>query len=184
MNELVKERIAIAEKFKTIHKLKFKSPERRDAMLGQTAFLEYPAVNLLLMVCVFASITALFFTAKWDNAGLLVIVSLAMAIRSPYARIEVKLKKHIEILQRFDGDFNPELNVELAKLIHHLNKRTGLIVIGILAFLISIGVGWQVFDVNPYWNDFQIPVLVFSVFLLMRINYISIKFKKNLNSIK
>jgi hypothetical protein len=183
MNELVKERIAIAEKFKSIHKLKFKSPERRKAMLKQTAFLEYPISSVILLVVIYASASTVFLSASWDNAALLVNVSLAMALRSPYAYLEVKLKEHIESIKNFEGDFKPELNVELESIISKLNNRTNLYVIWTIAGIICLSAFLQVFDANPYWNYFPVIVLVFSAFLLVRINCISFKFKKNLKSI-
>ena len=183
MNELVKERIAIAEKFKTIHKLKFKSVERKKAMLNQSALLEYPISSILLLVAIYVSASTVFFVSSWDNAAVLVSVSLGMTLRSPYAYIEVKLKEHIESIKNFDGDFKPELNVELERMISQLNQRTNLIAIWVITGIIVLSAFLQVFEVNPYWNYFPVIVLLFSTFLLVRINYIAFKFKKNLKSI-
>ena len=183
MNELVKERIAIAEKFKTIHKLKFKSPERRNAMLKQTAFLEYPISLVLILVLMYSAASTIFFASSWDNAALLVCVSLGMALRSPYAYIEVKLIEHIESIKNLDGDFNPELNIELERMISKLNQKTVLIVLWVITGIIVLSAFLQVFEVNPYWNYFPVIVFVFSTFLLVRITYIGFKFKKNLKSI-
>ncbi len=183
MNEFVKERIAIAEKFKSIHKLKFKLAERRKAMLKQTAFLEYPIASILLFVAIYAAASTVFFASSWDNSALLVTVSLAMALRSPYAYVEVKLKEHIEAIKNFEVDFKPELNVELERMISQLNQRTNLIAIWVITGIIVLSAFLQVFEVNPYWNLFPVIVHVFSIFLLVRINYIGFKFKKNLKSI-
>ncbi len=184
MNELIKERIAIAGKFKSIYGLKFKSSERRKTILEQIAFLECPVASVLLTVVIFASVSGLYFSLNWDNAALLVLMVLSMTSRSPYAYTEVKLREHVDSIKNSKSNFSPDLNVELERIIDQLNQRKNLIAIWAITVIIVLNAFLQVFEVNPYWDYFPIVVLFFSVFLLVRINYISFKFKKNLTSIK
>jgi hypothetical protein len=191
MNNRIKERIEIARRYKPVYANLWKgiTPEKRDKRLQQTAIIGYNLVSVLLVVLIFVSIIALLniesISDNWANAGLLVLMTMALSSRGPISYIELMLKDHINRIENIEMEFDPALNLELEKKVEQLNQRRKTrYLIGIPLFIIFSGAFLQLFDANPYWNHFPPYVLAVSIYLLVRLSNDVRTLKKSINNIE
>jgi nicotinamide riboside transporter PnuC len=189
MNNKVSERIHIAMNFKSIYNWKGKSSEKREKILKRLASLDFGIVILCLSILIVLSAISIFktesFSGKWTNAGLLVLMTMALSFRAPFSYIELILQKHINKIRNIETEFDEKINIELDNIIKGFNKRMKYVYLtGIPAILIFIPALLQVFDANPYWDKFPPLVLIISLFIFVRINYDILILKKNLKKIE
>lgn len=185
MNSQIDERISIANSFKSIYNWTGKTPEKKEKMLKRVAFLDYGIVMFLLSILIIISAMSTFhiesFSRNWTNAGLIVIMTMALTFRAPFSYIELMLHKHIKQIKNIETKFDQKLNTEFDSIVKRFNKRKKYFyLIGIPSLFILISALLQVFIVNPYWEKFPPLVLVVSLYLLIWINYDIMIVKKNL----
>lgn len=188
MNSQINERIIIAENFKPIYNWTGKSPEKKGKMLKRAAVLDYGIVIFSLSVLIIASAMSTFqiefFSGNWTNAGLLVLMTMALSLRAPFAYIELMLHKHINQIKNLEIEFDQKLNTEFGNIVERFNRRKkNIYLIGIPVILIFISALLQVFNANPYWEKFPPLVLVVSLYLIIRINYDIVIMRKNLGKV-
>lgn len=176
MNSQIEERIKIAEQFKSIYGYTDKMPGKRKKWLQFSAAIDYWMVMAMLVFLIYISLMAILqiepISLKWQKSGLLVLLIFSMAIRSPYAYIELLLLKHINNLENLDLTFPEFLNQDLKEIISKLNnKKHHINIIGLPSLVIALGGLLQVIELNPFWNYFTFLVLAFSPILIIRINY-------------
>jgi len=185
MSNQISERIQIAKKFRSIYNWKGKSHEKREKSLKWVTPLDFGIVILCLFILIVASAISAFqinsLSEKWTNAGLLVLMTMALSLRSPFSYIELILLKHIEKIKNLEIEFDETVNLEFDNIIKRFNKRKKyLYLTGIPVILIFIPALLQVFDANPYWDKFPSLVLIVSLFLFFRINYDILILRQNL----
>ncbi len=186
MNAQIEERIKIIRRFKSVYSTQEKNPQKMNFWFNFSAAFEYWVTMLLLIFLMFLSFSAIFhiepFNEKWQTSGLIVLMTFAIAIKSPYSFIELFLLKHVKKIIKLDLSFPQSLNQELKEIITKINsKKNRMNIIGLPSILIMLGGLLKVLDLNPYWNYFTYIVLVFSPILLIRINFQISIVKKNLN---
>ncbi|PIY09179.1 MAG: hypothetical protein COZ17_13930 [Flavobacteriaceae bacterium CG_4_10_14_3_um_filter_33_47] len=108
---------------------------------------------------------------KWEKSAVLVILSITVFLSFPYDIYELKLLRHLKIINNYK-DFTEleKLNIELKNIIVRLNNRkkssTFLIVFIILILVMGL---WQFsLENNPYWNYMKFPIILFFGFTLTR----------------
>lgn len=188
MNSEINERILIANNFKSIYNWTGKSAEKKEKMLKRTAFVDYGIVMVLLSFLIIASAMSTFdiesFSSNWTNAGLLVLMTMALSLRAPFAYIELMLHKHINQIQNLEIEFDQKLNTEFDNIVKRFNKRKKYIyLLGIPVIIISVSALLQVFNANPYWEKFPPFVLIVGLYLIVRINYDIVIVRKNLGKV-
>lgn len=189
MNNQVIERIQIAKNFKSIYNWEGKSLEKKEKKLKRLASLDYGIVILCLSILIIVSAIFTFNTeslsSNWKNAGLLVVMKMALSFRAPFSYIELVLQKHIDKIKNLETEFDEKINIELDNIIKRFNKRMKYIYLtGIPVILVFIPALFQVIDANPYWDKFPPLVLIISLFIFIRINYDILMLKKNLKKLE
>ncbi len=189
MKNQIIERIEIIEDFKSIYNWKNKTEEQRIKTLKITSFLDYGVVMILLIFLILISVLTLFqvdsITGKWENSGLLTLMTMSLSLRAPFGYIELLLKKHIQEIKNIETGFDRKLNHDLKFLISKFNDRKKyLYLMGLPAILIGIAASLQVFDLNPYWDKFPHFVGGVCLYILVRINYDIVRLKRNLRKVK
>jgi len=184
MNNKINERIRIANSFKSLLEWGEKSQRTREKTLKWIVFLEFGVMMIflpfLIIICSMNIFNIELFTLNWSKSGLLVMMTMLFALRSPVSYIELILYKHINKIKDIEIDFDNKINIELANIIDKLNRRFTR---SIPTLLIMIPAMLQTFDLNPYWDNFLIPTLVVSIYLIFKINYDILKVKTNLGQI-
>jgi hypothetical protein len=189
MTNQITERIQIIDGFKSIYNWKNKTEEKKIKTLKLTSFLDYGLVMILLAFSILASGLTSFhvdsiISGNWEKSGLLVLMTMSLSIRAPFAFIELILKKHSKEIKDLKIDFDDKLNHDLEFLISKFNDRKKyLYIIGLPAILILIAALLQVFDLNPYWDKFPHFVGGVCVYILVRINYDIVRLKRNLRKV-
>ncbi len=189
MTNQVTERIEIIEDFKSIYNWKGKTEVRKVKTLKFISLLDYSLEIVLLIFLILVSALTSFrvesVLSNWENAGLLVLMTMSLSLRAPFAYIELILKKHIQEIKNIKTNFDTKLNHDLEFFISKFNDRKKYFyLMGIPAILIGIAAFLQVFDLNPYWAKFPNLVGLVSVYILVRMNYDIIKLKRNLRKVK
>lgn len=189
MTNQITERIGIIEVFKSIYNWKGKTEERKVKNLKFISFLDYGLEIVLLIFLIIVSALTSFriesVLSNWENAGLIVLMTMSLSLRAPFGYIELILKKHIQEINNIDIDIDKKLNHDLESLISKFNDRKKyLYLMGLPAILIGIAAFLQVFDLNPYWDKFPHLVGGVSVYILVRMNYDIFRLKINLRKVK
>ena len=182
MNSQIEERIKIASSFKSVYDSQNKKTGKWEKWLKLSAGFDYWIVMILLVFLIFLSIAAIFqidpINTKWQKSGLIVLMTFAISIKSPYSFIELLLLNHIKRLEKLELNFPEFLNEDFKAIITKLNsKKIRFNIINLPILIIVLGSLLQVFELNPYWNYFSVLVFALSLILLIRINY-QIKFVK------
>ncbi len=185
MNNQIEERIKIIKRFKSIYSTQKKSLDKNNFWFRMSAGFDYWGASFLLLFLIFISFTAIFqiepINEKWQNSGLIVLMTFAIAIKSPYSFIELMLLKHVKKIKDLELSFPESLNQDLKEIIFRLNsKKMRVNVFGLPSIFIVLGGALKVFDLNPYWNYFPYLVFFFSPILLIRINYLIRLMRRNL----
>ena len=121
---------------------------------------------------------------KWQNTGLLSLLSLIVFLNLPNEIFELKLLNHLKKINKHN-DFKglEKLNNDLKILINNLNNRlsiTNLIPI-ILGLIILIMSAWQTMNKNnPYWEYMKIPIILFFGLIIVRFLTINKKLTENI----
>lgn len=188
MNPQTAERIEIAKSFTPFYLQKKSGFGSRKKMFQKTAFLDYPLSSLMLILSILASGMAFFefgfFFQKWQNAGLLVLMTMALSFRSPFAWIELMLDSHIKKLESHPLEFDKGLNSKLKAIIEkYAQRKKHLPLYQLPSLLIFLAAFLQVFELNPYWNHFSPFVLLVSLYLLVDINRTVFLLRRNLRKI-
>lgn len=176
MNSQIEERIKIASSFKSVYDSQNKKLGKREKWLKLSAGFDYWVVMILLVFLIFLSLAAILqldpINTKWQKSGLIVLMTFAISIKSPYSFIELLLINHIKRLEGMNLNFPEFLNQDLIEIILKLNsKKTRFNLLQLPLLIIILGALLQTFDFNPYWNYFSFLVLAVSTILLIRINY-------------
>ncbi|NPV51793.1 MAG: hypothetical protein HPY60_11455 [Candidatus Methanofastidiosum sp.] len=188
MTSQINERIEIAKSFKSIYNWTGKNPEKKEKLFKRVAFLDYGIVMFLLSVLIIASAMSTlqieYFSGNWTNAGILVLMTMALSLRAPFSYIELMLHNHINQIKNLEIEFDPNLNTEFNSIVKRFNKRGKYIYLfGIPVILIFISALLQVFDANPYWEKFPPIVLLVCLYLIIQINYDIAIMRKNLGKV-
>jgi len=176
MNSQIEERIEIASSFKSVYDSQNKKLGKREKWLKLSAGFDYWGVMILLIFLIFLSLAAVLqidpINTKWQKSGLIVLMTFAISIKSPYSFIELILINHIKRLESLNVNFPEFLNQDFKIIVTKLNsKKTRFNLLLLPLLIIIIGALLQTFEFNPYWNYFSFLVLAFSPILLIRINY-------------
>ena len=185
MNPQIEERIKIVRSLKSVYDSQNKRLGKREKWLKLSASFDYWIVMILLLFLIILAIAAIFqiepMNEKWQKSGLLVLMTYAIAIKSPYSFIELLLLKHVKKIKNLNLSFPEFLNQDLKEMIDRLNsKKTRFNYIILAVIFIVFASALQVFELNPYWNFFTFPVILLSIVLLIRINLQISPVKKNI----
>ncbi|PKP34194.1 MAG: hypothetical protein CVU00_07860 [Bacteroidetes bacterium HGW-Bacteroidetes-17] len=182
MNSQIEERIKIARSFKSVYDPQNKNLGKREKWLKLSAGFDYWVVMIMLIFLIFLSLAAILqidpINTKWQKSGLIVLMTFAISIKSPYSFIELLLINHIKRLESLNLNFPEFLNQDFKEIIIKLNsKKTRFNLLQLPLLIIILGALLQTFNFNPFWNYFSFLVLAVSTILLIRINY-QIRFVK------
>jgi len=150
------------------------SIEKRVRFLKRMTFFDI----LLTVVCAGTLVLSIlseiigFKFIKWQSSGLLAILSLSFVQNLPNRLYELKLTKHLIILNlKSDCKRLSNLNEELKTIVEKLNDRLkNNWLTFLLALLILIMGIWQVGSENDnqFWNYMKLPILTFYGIILFK----------------
>jgi len=108
---------------------------------------------------------------KWEKSAVLVILSITVFLSFPYDIYELKLLRHLKIINNYK-DFTEleKLNIELKNIIVRLNnrKKSSTLLIVFIILILVMGL-WQFsLEKNPYWNYMKFPIIIFFGFTIIR----------------
>jgi hypothetical protein len=121
---------------------------------------------------------------KWQNTGLLGLLSLIAFLNLPNEIFELKLLNHLKRINKYN-DFKglEKLNNDLKILINNLNNRLSIsnlipIILGLIILIMS---AWQTMNKNnPYWEYMKIPIVIFFGLIIVRFLTINKKLTENI----
>ena len=184
---LVQERIIIAESFKSTINWEGKTLSQRQKELARLVGMEGLGMVSLLFLIYFSGRTVFnpeFDIAHWQNTFVMVIMTMALTVRTPLSWIELQLQKHVIKIKNLNFEFNPSLNQKLKKQIDRLNNREYRLFLNwIPSILIMIGAIMQLLLINPFWDSFSYIVFIYCLILLFRIFFQFLSMKTNLKQV-
>ena len=184
---LVQERDIIVESFKSYFDWQDKTFRQREKELVRSIVMEGLGMVSLLFTIYISGRTVFnpeFALTHWKNACVLVIMTLALTVRTPSSSIEFQLLKHVRKINNLNFEFNPSLNQRLKGQIDRLNNRKYRLFLNMVpTFLIMIGAIMQLLIINPYWDSFSYVVFIYCLFLLLRIIFQFLSIRINLNQV-
>ena len=182
----MEERINIIKSFKSIFQKSKKGIQSRIQTLKGFTFISALFSVLCFCLTLYTIILEQFKPeiSKWENMGLLVVMSLMFILMLNNTLIELKLLKHLQNIQgktNFNG-IN-QLNLELKNIVEKLNKRdeNDIIWIGLAIVIIISGSYQQLSETgNPYWEYTKIPVLLFWAIMISKFVVSNKKISENI----
>ena len=184
---LIQERIIIAESFKSTINWEGKTLSQRQKELARLIGMEGLGMVSLLFLIYFSGRTVFnpeFDIAHWQNTFVMVIMTMALTVRTPLSWIELQLQKHVIKIKNLNFEFNPSLNQKLKKQIDRLNNREYRLFLNwIPSILIMIGAIMQLLLINPFWDSFSYIVFIYCLILLFRIFFQFLSMKTNLKQV-
>lgn len=189
MNQETEERIKIIRQFKPTLHYKDQSLEGRIKKLRYYGILKYFLANFFLIITMIRSAIVLLSMddsgQNWQKAGLMIFIALSLSLHAHYSYIEFLLLKHVRNLQNHDYTISFNSNKELQVLINRLNYHRfqpyWIIIPSIIVMIASI---LSIFELNPFWLIFALPVLIVSVLLSWRLNNDVLHIRNNIHNLE
>jgi len=138
----------------------------------------------ILILTILAEIIGFKFT-KWENIGLLAILSVSFVLNLPNQLYELKLTKHlIKLNSQSNLNGSESLNNELRKIIEQLNNRIKNNWLTLLLALIILVLGiLQMGTENnsQVWGYMKIPMIIFYGIILLKFWKTNKSLSRNIN---